>query len=170
MHLKNKERPLPFSYIRIQCGQYWCSNNTLGTMVRFCMKNVPPRFTILSFCTINSYQFECAYAIFENDNNSNSNHTLKPLHPKHSTTKKIMCNSKKPSQTKSQAQPIIAHVSTCAKVHKVVGKTLGGEHYQNHNLHMFRFIIRFISCLMGQKANGWGSLITKHKAQDKAIV
>jgi hypothetical protein len=45
------------------------------------MKNVPLRFTILSFCKINFYQFECAYAIFENDNNSNSNHTLKLSQP-----------------------------------------------------------------------------------------
>lgn len=63
-------------------------SNTLGTMVRFCTKNVPFRFIIISFCKINSYQFEFAYAIFENDNNSNSNHTPKPLHPKGSTTKK----------------------------------------------------------------------------------
>ncbi len=75
--------------------------------------------------------------------------------------KEILCNFEKTSQTKSQAQLVIAHVSTCAKVRKVVGKTLGGEHCQNHNLHMFRFMIKFISCLMGWKANGWGSLITK---------
>jgi hypothetical protein len=79
------EAKCPFHIQEFNMDNTIIFSNTLGTMVRFCTNNVPFRFTILYFCKINSYQFECAYAILENDNNSNSYHTPKPLHPKGST-------------------------------------------------------------------------------------